>query len=255
MTETTAPKSILARMGNVYLGIESYRDSGYQSTCWYPGLPNERITRTSFVTHFRRPNFFRFEWTEYDERPDGPRRSIIWCDGKKAYNKYSFADKVERDCLPMIVAGATGVSHGIAHTVSTLLMPDIGGNKVTDLDPVSYVESDNVRNEECDRIRYPMEPRRECQTDLWISKTRSILLRIRDEYVLAADPLEKLRKHRFKSLGGFLNWLSLARHSVNLPKDREPMPINRETHYEQIDINLEIPTETFSVDGPPINTI
>jgi len=115
-------------MKEKYAAMQSYQDRGVVRTK-FPGKP--KADEVMFATFFRRPDRFRFEWTTHHPY-SGLRQvkihRVIWSDGTGAF-LYSDRDgKVEKEeSLRRAIAGATGVSHGAAHTVSPLLMAEIGG--------------------------------------------------------------------------------------------------------------------------------
>jgi len=82
--------------------------------------------------------------------------------------------------LQLAVAGATGVSCGIAHVIPALFSPLVGGRKLTDYD-MEYSASEDVYGEACHKLSHRSD---EYELDLWISKSRHIIRKISEvEYI------------------------------------------------------------------------
>lgn len=124
------PQQLLGQMRAAYAALRSYSDTGVVLTHMPRNdLPNE----TTFRSVFARPGLFRFEWTSHHAYP--PLRhikfnSVIWSNGDGAYFWSDWGGNGEtlekQDSLEMAVAAATGVSHGAAHTIASLLLPPMG---------------------------------------------------------------------------------------------------------------------------------
>jgi hypothetical protein len=129
-----------------------------------------------FKTYFVRPHLFRFEWTERDLMTAGQRLSVVWDDGRHAFEYYSWDDPAvsEREGIDRVVAGATGVSKGSAHTIPALLMQDVAGFRLTELTSLSVLGEEEFEGEECFIVRgyHPFN----FPIDMWSSK-RDYLLR------------------------------------------------------------------------------
>lgn len=121
-------KDILIAMQAKYAAMQTYQDRGVVLT----ELPNEpEAHERQFVTFFQRPARLRFEWTyphPYSGLHHLRTHNVIWSDGTGAFI-YSDRDGSikPQESLMMAIAAATGVSGSAAHTVSSLLMPDVLG--------------------------------------------------------------------------------------------------------------------------------
>ena len=119
----------LAAISEQYRSLTSYADDGFvrafgsrgPKTCW-------------FQTLFKQPQQFRFEFST--PHPYPPLRhivttSVVGTSGTAAY----FASRHPRtgrsiepvETLELAVAGATGISHGAAHTIGSLLFNSVRG--------------------------------------------------------------------------------------------------------------------------------
>jgi len=124
MTAKTVLESMLAR----YAAMKSYQDRG---VVLLQSPDEEEPYKIIFSTYFVRPAYFRFEWRTHHPYP--PLRHlktnrVIWCDGT---DSFLWSDReggsiCSEDSLASAIAGATGVSHSSALTVSNILMPDLG---------------------------------------------------------------------------------------------------------------------------------
>ncbi len=145
-------EGILLAMHAKYAAMSSYQDRGVVLTK-FPSKPV--ANETTFATFFQRPDRFFFEWTTHHPY-SGFRhlltRRVIWSDGAGAF---LFSDEdgsvAIKENLVMAIAGATGVSSGAAHTVSALLMTDVGGFTLTQLQRLTLAE-DEYDGTQCYRI-------------------------------------------------------------------------------------------------------
>jgi hypothetical protein len=111
-------EEILQRLRATYASARSYADRGVVTTTFhYPS--RDRVTHRPFETAFVRPDRFRFELRDDDER------YVVWTERGRVRTAWTIAPGLD-PCmnLGLALAGATGVSGGSAHTVPTLLMSD-----------------------------------------------------------------------------------------------------------------------------------
>lgn len=171
------PQLILQRMLERYLTVSSYQDSGVVETVSVE-LPATRSTDIFFKTYFTRPLKFRFEWMDYSPF-SAPERNVIWSDGTKSFGFYTFQpEKIEtKENVGMAIAGATGVSRGSAHTVPELLLQDVGGFSLFELEKVGSKGEERFEGEDC----YVLEGNHPTGDAwrLWISKKDSLLRKLR----------------------------------------------------------------------------
>lgn len=119
--------TILQAVRDAYSRCQSYQDSGDVVSVFVQESPrpNRRTTSRPFSTWFVRPNRFRFEFAE---RTIGPpeewRRHVVWERDGVARSWWSIKGERESKDLPMLIAGATGISGGSANRVPRMLMPD-----------------------------------------------------------------------------------------------------------------------------------
>lgn len=133
-----------------------YQDHGVVRT-WFAEAaePHE----LSFSTWFMKPSYFRFEFSV--PHPFPPLRHIVTksvCgfDGIKAYiltQKFEAAAVIDwTESLGTVVAGATGISGGSAHTIARLLLPEINGFSLNDLTDVKFEQEVEVEGILCYEI-------------------------------------------------------------------------------------------------------
>lgn len=168
---------ILNNMFRVYSRLTSYQDEGILVTT-NDEPTGGTIEKMPFKTFFKRPNLFRFEWTEFGITKLG-RTYRIWFNGKEAFT-YWEPDRYEKEeSLSLAVAGATGVSSGTVNTVSRLLLPDeLGDSLVKRLTKVALSGEDVIDGVRCYRIKGsdggdPLE--------LWVGKNDFLLRKLRRE--------------------------------------------------------------------------
>jgi len=232
--------TVLVQVGQTYRGLKSYSDRGFIQSRDDPDSVESDITKLSFSTHFRRPNFFRFEW----RCSDLEGVNVIWCDGKSAFNKYRYdKNATPAKNLILAIAGATGVSGGTAHTVPALLMEEVGGNKLTDMKNSVYRGAEIVNGEDCHHLQQANRGQH-----IFISKSKSTLLRIDEDYVIAAGSIEKsLKSTRFVSFSLFMHWLWYVVETRS--ESKEDLRVIRTTVYDEALLNPDIPDELFSEAG------
>ena len=172
------PQSVVKAMADRYASLSSYQDSGVVETVGVAPL-TRRSTDVFFKTYFTRPNKLRFEWTDFTPLSSF-ERSAVWSDGAKAFGFHSFerekGAQAQQD-MALAIAGATGVSHGSAHTVPNLLMGGLGGFMLTDLGKLSLKGQETFEGEDC----YVVEgyhPNGEAW-QMWIGKRDSLLRKLR----------------------------------------------------------------------------
>lgn len=273
MSENNNPDEIMKALGRTYAQLESYQDKGYVETTFCPGTDEERITKLTFETFFLRPNLFRFNWTDRFSEDSEERHHIIWCDGKSAHWKYPEQEKrlismpfslpnATRD-LGLAIAGATGISSGTAHTISALLIPDVGGNRLIDLRNLEYVDNGEVQGENCYHIQKTNTQKKE-ETNLWISNSRLVVRKISMDYVLGGTREhdkedEDLAKPPFWSprryIEPVIERLLLRQFGVKQYKKSEiprkvaivskEFSVQSTTVYERVEINEDIPKGIF----------
>jgi hypothetical protein len=96
-----------------------------------------------FCTHFRRPSLFRFEWTHaFRDRygRDRTTHELVMCDGKQVYTRDHNGTAEKQSSLSLAIAGATGISFGAAHTVPVMLIEEVGGFLLEELEELTVSE-------------------------------------------------------------------------------------------------------------------
>jgi outer membrane lipoprotein-sorting protein len=187
-------KAIVLRMTNVYRAMKSYSDEGTNTTVMtFPG--NVSTEEMPFKTAFKRPGKFRFEFSSsrrgqkstYLLIAAGKRMKLpVGGDPKKLRSAYvadttTPLDKESNVELGLSIAGFTGISHGVAHQISRMLMSEVEGFIVSDLQDLQLEGEELVDGRRCYRIYT-----REHDTTYWIDKSTS-LLRKTEEFMDIED--------------------------------------------------------------------
>ena len=174
---TSNAKSILDNMFKAYSRLSSYQDEGIViETRDEP--TGGTIEKMPFKTSFRRPNMFRFEWTDYGITKLG-RTHIVWSNGKEAFT-YWEPDRYEKEkSLGLAVAGASGVSSGTAWTVSSLLLPEeISGATWKKQEKVSLAGEEVVDGVSSYHLKAVFG---DGPLELWVGKTDFLVRKLRRE--------------------------------------------------------------------------
>lgn len=143
------PQEIFANVTAAYSRVASYRDRGVVLVRLTEAAPGEILFRTWFA----RPRQFRFDFRLHHPYP--PLRHIVTncsvrCAGETATHWCDRPAGEETRPLEIAIAGATGISHGSAHTISNLLMPDVvRGTRLNDLERAQYQGSELFEGVQC----------------------------------------------------------------------------------------------------------
>jgi hypothetical protein len=123
-----------------YRTLDAYSDTGLSRSL---GTRHPRLCK--FATSHARPSLFRFE---FESPHPSPRRRhlfsrcVVGHDGRAPflYFKHYTGDAgVELpESLDLAVASATGISSGTAHTIGTLLFPEVSGFTLLDLQRLRF---------------------------------------------------------------------------------------------------------------------
>lgn len=118
-----------------YRTLTSYSDEGRSTR-----IHRQNEIQCTFRTYFAAPNRYRFAFET--PHPYGPlrhrkARCVIGAVSGRPYiyqQSYSGSASIESlDSMELAVAAATGISDGSAHTIASLLLPDVGGFRLRDL--------------------------------------------------------------------------------------------------------------------------
>jgi hypothetical protein len=141
----------------VYQGLSSYQDDGYVEVY---GKGRERLHRTAFETHFRRPSLFHFKFESphpHAALSHVVTTSICGFDGTRAYlwsMHYDAPPKLqEYEDVVTAVAAATGISSGSAHTIAQLLLEGFDERALLSLAGPVLGEDEVVEGALCKSVR------------------------------------------------------------------------------------------------------
>ena len=157
------PAQILEAVAEAYASCWTYRDSGQVKTRFHS--QEGRNLRTSvkpFTTAFHRPDRFRFEYQHRYKAEHEWSRYIVWAHGETVRTWWDVGPRFEQpESLGLALAGATGVSGGLAHTVPALLMPDrVSGRRLTDLAELASLPDEALGEVSCYRVSGRFLPHR-----------------------------------------------------------------------------------------------
>lgn len=177
-TKPTA-QVLLDQMAAKYSRLTSYQDEGIMKTT-FDEETGGRIEKLPFKTAFKRPNLFRFEWTDYFLTKLG-RKRVVWSNGKESFTYWEPDTYEKEETLGRAIGGATGISSGSAHTVSRMLLGDaeVGGFTWTELNNTSVLEETVFEGVLCYHIKgtHP----RGIIYELWIGKSDLLLRKVQHE--------------------------------------------------------------------------
>lgn len=234
--------TMIQQMASVYAGCSSYEDEGLVDEIFHPGSPEEHRTHRAFRTYFKRPNLFRFEWTEKrtDVESRGERFYILWSDGTGVYCHYPWHRQKVKNLgdLHRAIGAATAFSGGAAHTIPVLLIPSLPGVRLTELTHV------NLIGEEHGNGLYHLNgnhPRMDYCYEFWIEKQDFLLRKLKHDHVIAEETfLSDEFQERLEPEDSAL---------LNL-KTKVGVRVVSECVYRSVQVNQDIPADMFHWDPP-----
>jgi hypothetical protein len=189
-SDSLSAAAILERVGAVYAGAQTYRDSGLVKTNYAP--PNHSFsTDMPFTTAYSAPERFRLEFhVAFPDNSNSLNRRWIVFRNANEVKEWSFLKPIVSapTSLDLAIAGASGVSEGVAHNIPALLMPqEISGRKLTaNADASRRIDDAHCGAAECFRVESTIHTEAgETTRTLWIGKSSFLIQRIDRHTVLA----------------------------------------------------------------------
>jgi hypothetical protein len=173
-------KALLESVVRRYASIRSYQDSG--TVTQYDG--RESPYRIDFANAYKSPSLFRFAFAA--PHPYPPLHNyvihyVLGFDGSAAYFRMKPPDqpqtKEASQNVGLAIAKGTGISSGAAHTISRLLLPDVGGLSILDLVDVRATEDATIAGVQCLSVT-AQHPRGAGEWKLWIEKDTLLMRRL-----------------------------------------------------------------------------
>jgi hypothetical protein len=145
------------------------------------------------------------------------------------------------------IAMAAEASAGSAYLVPPLLMPEIAGQKVSDIRNGHYVSTEEVNGETCDRISHEWTYG---QTDYWISQSRSMILQVHEEKTSGPDIKSGLEntRNQMRHFHPLIAWQHEWMIDATI-KNMEPQESTKRIYYNKIFLNEDLPDAIFSTAG------
>ncbi len=139
-----------------YGGMQTYRDDGIIRS-WLS--PEDDPIEMPFETVYERPNRFRFAFDSPHPYPPLKHiitRYVVGSDGHRAFLYRQHAEDtpkldVSQD-LAMAVHAIVGVSCGASHIIARLLLPQIGGPALSDLQDLTVAGQVEIAGLLCHRV-------------------------------------------------------------------------------------------------------
>lgn len=232
---------ILRRSAEVYANCSSYRDEGVVTNVHVSGPRSfeRRTRRQPFRTLFTRPALWRFEYWNEDI---GPREEwshrAIWTDQRGHHAWWTARpDDMETETIGLLIAGATGVSSGAAHTIPCLLDPSLGGRDPLTFDDAIVEAEEIVLGHPCYRVK-GRQRNRESDT-LWIQCDTFLIRRVFGRTVFDAATRSRLDK-------------AMSKHNEWRRETGRPVP--PEDHTSRTNAR-DFTSETTTDYHPAINTL
>jgi hypothetical protein len=173
-------RALLESVAQRYASISSYEDTG--SVTRYDG--SEAPYRIDFTNAYKSPSLFRFAFAAphpYPPLHDIVTRYVLGFDGSAAYFRMTPQGQPERleaaQSVNLAIAKGTGISSGAAHTISRLLLPDVGGLSILELVDVQASEDATIADVQCLSVT-AQHPRGAGEWKLWIEKDTLLIRRM-----------------------------------------------------------------------------
>jgi len=176
-------EALIKRVKAMYSSCRSYADRGQLTSILPQDEGEPLVSYQTFSTVFVRPDKFRFEFR--DRFPEGQfGRHVVWRESNAVKTwRYQFHPKVKfAPDLSLALAGATGLSHGVAVTIPQLLLPqEINARGLFSEDQVEW-----VGNEECqDRACAKISSRGAIGYFVWIEIETGLILRVEERTAIS----------------------------------------------------------------------
>ncbi|HEY9758287.1 MAG TPA: hypothetical protein V6C97_24185 [Oculatellaceae cyanobacterium] len=173
---TVDPDELLTKTLELYESCSSYSDVG-EASC--------DMGKLQFKTYFCRPSQFRFEWSNmYSEGTN-----VIFSDSDSKVTYFDGESDENTGSLALAVAGATGVSLGVAPLVAHLLMPTLFESgqfqSFVSLRPYSFVEEDDSY------VKIRANWRSNCWTTLLVDKVRLALRAVEEGFTATVEEKQR----------------------------------------------------------------
>lgn len=175
--ELTADK-ILIKTNEVYAKCKSYKDNGSVRTVFLNKDGTKKfITKKVFNTIFIRPDKFRFEYAK-KEADELQGNYIVFQNGKILKTFWTIQGERVPQSLSMAIAGATGVSSGTAHNIPTLLISDVAGRKITNIQNPIFLKEAKGDDGKIYYLIKSGKKRKNRSLVLWIQKETFLITKI-----------------------------------------------------------------------------
>ena len=170
-----AAKGILKHMANRYATCRSYRDAGVLTSVNIDATET-KTKETRFMTAFRRPDRFRFEYQDL-EPLYGLYRYIVWAHGDDFRSYWdSTPPEQKHPSLELAQAGAVGVSEMTAALIPDILMPEqLPSRTLADLKDPRRIDDQKLGEHDCFRIQGDLAKWR---TTVWIDKAAFLIRQV-----------------------------------------------------------------------------
>ena len=129
----------LSKVKVKYSNLKNYRDTGVA------GSASGEDHRVTFNTDFNRHSYYKVQYTIHSEKIDECLNHLIYSDFNTLklegdWEKFQkIIDTNTPNSLPDIIACTTGISWGATHSISALLMDNVGGFRITDIKEPEFV--------------------------------------------------------------------------------------------------------------------
>ena len=170
---TLTGQQIVTKMADRYATARTYQDIGISRKVAADGSTAvSEEPAVYFRTYFDRPNRFRFEW---EDQLTSKSWGILWSDGDNVFVKWANRQMEKQRSLEAGIAGASPFLLSAARDVPNLLMRDLGGFRLTQIQRVTRLRDAKVGDDLCFVVRgyHPYG----FQVDLWIGKSDFLLRR------------------------------------------------------------------------------
>ena len=221
-------KDILSRVAKIYAEAQSYRDEG--SLTVTRGAVDKPGMIINFKTHFKRPNFYRFETTQ--QTRSSTNRYVIWCDGKSvARQSNQFVQHLSehfifKNTTKDLDRALSTMQE--AQPIAYLLFDKLTGKKITDMPEIKLVGQELCAGQNCFHLQ--AEAHNDFM-DLWVSSLSFAIAKL-VERQLVADNQDTLKVS-------------------GVPQRAKKIPVVSEFNFTAVAINDNFPNGMFQI---PANT-
>jgi thiol-disulfide isomerase/thioredoxin len=171
---------ILHETAETYAHAKTYVDQGVQRMATSGSKQARTNIRLTFTTAFVRGGRFRFEYLNFG---DPQQATVLWSDGSQTLTT-SNGGVDQNASLGDAIDTLTGVSSTTSHTIPALLIPDVGGRLLTNMQHATLGRDESVDGAACWQLTGTMNDQ---TITLWIDQHTHLIRQIEEQFTITPE--------------------------------------------------------------------